>query len=63
MPMKKKWVTPKLIVLVRGNLNEKVLLTCKSALVNLGGPTGTPTGWCGSWIDGDNRNCRDFDRS
>ncbi|HLD82712.1 MAG TPA: hypothetical protein VI976_02060 [Candidatus Omnitrophota bacterium] len=29
MQKKKKWTTPKLIVLVRGKHNERILLACK----------------------------------
>lgn len=32
--MKKPWTTPKLIVLVRGNLEEFVLAACKTFLVS-----------------------------
>lgn len=39
--MKKKWVKPKLIVLVRGRVEENVLNSCKTAGTGIRGPNNT----------------------
>ncbi len=36
--MKKKWLKPKLIVLVRGRTEENVLSSCKTSGSGMGGP-------------------------
>jgi hypothetical protein len=54
--MKKKWKTPKLVVLARGKPEEAVLGFCKTAWDHWDGPIGTGCGWhvhplegCDSW--------------
>lgn len=42
---KKKWVRPKLIVLVRGKPGERVLANCKSDTFQINGPSDSAGRW------------------